>query len=342
MGAVACGQPPAAGTPVKAAATAEETEEAPAPLKALTAEEQRLRGEVQAEVSAITELGPRSLVHSWNLHSATDHVALRLEKLGYEVTRQGFPVGDEILQNLEVVLPGTKTTETVVIAAHYDTAAESPGANASASGAALLLSLAKELVGRRYERSVRLVWLSNESSGSGVPGSAVYALKAQHDQVPVVATLTLGSLGYYSLTSGSQRYPDEVLYGAERRSPFGDFVAVVSNAGSHTLLEHVRPAFQAASLPVQELVLPDNAPLAGDGPQARFWRAGLTGLVLTDTAQFRSPHHDSPLDTVDKLDFDRLARVARLLESVVVRMAGAEGAPLKAPARVTVSPGGGG
>lgn len=342
MGAVACGQPPAAGTPVKAAATAEEKEEAPAPLKALTAEEQRLRGEVQAEVSAITELGPRSLVHSWNLHSATDHVALRLEKLGYEVTRQGFPVGDEILQNLEVVLPGTKTTETVVIAAHYDTAAESPGANASASGAALLLSLAKELVGRRYERSVRLVWLSNESSGSGVPGSAVYALKAQHDQVPVVATLTLGSLGYYSLTSGSQRYPDEVLYGAKRRSPFGDFVAVVSNAGSHTLLDHVRPAFQAASLPVQELVLPDNAPLAGDGPQARFWRAGLTGLVLTDTAQFRSPHHDSPLDTVDKLDFDRLARVARLLESVVVRMAGAEGAPLKAPARVTVSPGGGG
>lgn len=282
-----------------------------------------MRGEVQAEASAIAELGPRSLAHSWNLHSATDHVARRLEKWGYEVTRQGFPAGDEVLQNLEVVVPGTQTTETVVIAAHYDTAAESPGANASASGAGVLLSLAKELVGRRYARSVRLVWLSNESSGgAGVPGSAVYALRTRHEQVPVVATLTLGSLGYYSLASGSQRYPEQLLYGAERRSRYGDFLAVVSNAGSHALLEQVRPALREASLPVEELVLPDDAPLAADGPQARFWRAGLNGLVLTDTAQFRSPHHDSPLDTVDKLDFDRLARVARLLESVVARLAG--------------------
>lgn len=338
---VACGQPPATGAPPSTAATAAK-DEPPSPLPALTSEEQRLRGEVHAEVSALAELGPRSLAHSWNLHTATDHVALRLEKLGYEVTRQGFPVGDEILQNLEVVLPGSKTTETVVIAAHYDTAAESPGANASASGAALLLSLAKELVGRRYERSVRLVWLSNESGASGVPGSAVYTLKAHHDQVPVVATLTLGSLGYYSLARGSQRYPDEVLYGAGRRSPFGDFVAVVSNAGSHALLAHVRPVLEEASLPVEELILPDNAPLAADGPQARFWRAGLTGLVLTDTAQFRSPHHDSPLDTLDKLDFDRLARVAGLLESVVARMAGAAGAAPTAPSEAVPLPAAGG
>lgn len=329
----ACGRPPAAEGPANAGAAAE-TEAAPAPLLALTSEEQRLRGEVEAEVSAIAELGPRSLAHSWNLHTATDHVARRLETYGYEVTRQGFPVGDEILQNLEVVLPGAKTTETVVIAARYDTAPESPGANASASGAAVLLSLAKELVGGRYARTVRLVWLSNESGGTGLPGSAVYALRTQHDRVPVVATLTLGSLGYYSLASGSQRYPEEVLYGAERRSRFGDFVAVVSNAGSHGLLDQVRPALAEASLPVEELVLPDNAPLAADGPQARFWRAGLSGLVLTDTAQFRSPHHDGPLDTPDKLDFDRLARVARLLESVVLRLAGApDGAAPETPPR---------
>ena len=49
----------AAGTPVQTGATAEEEEaEAPAPLKALTPQEQRLRGEVQAEVSAITDVTP--------------------------------------------------------------------------------------------------------------------------------------------------------------------------------------------------------------------------------------------------------------------------------------------
>jgi hypothetical protein len=88
------------------------------------------------------------------------------------------------------------------------------------------------------------------------------------------------------------------------------------------LLEQLRPVLTAASLPVEELILPDSAPLAADGPQARFWSAGLTGLALTDTAQFRSPHHDDALDTPDKLDFDRLARVAKLLEEIVLSLAG--------------------
>ena len=325
-----CGSAPLPESPNTAAGG--EAAEAPPPPKPLpppTDEEQRLGKEVEAEVSALTQLGPRSLEHSWNLASATDHLARRLEVMGYEVVRQGFPVGEEVLQNLEVVLPGTKTGETLVIAAHYDTAPESPGANSSASGAALLLSLAKELKGQRLARSVRLVWLANESGGTGVPGSAVYTLRTQHDKLEVVASLTLGSLGYYSLSPASQRYPEELLYGGAHRNTFGNFVAVVSNAGSHALLDRVRPSLEEASLPVEELILPDSAPLAADGPQARFWKAGIPGLALTDTAQFRSPNHDGPDDTPDKLDFERLGRVARLLASLVVDLAG----PVEPPQR---------
>ena len=307
----------------------------PAPLRPLTEDEARLRAELEKDCAALVALGPRSLVHSWNLHSATDHLAITLERLGYQVVRAGFPAGDEVLQNLEVVLPGTKTGEALVIAAHYDTAAESPGANASASGAVALLALARQLQGKRFARGVRLVWLSNESGGEGPPGSVAFVARARREQLPVVATLTLGSLGNYSVERGSQRYPAELLFGAEWRSPFGDFVAVLSNAGSHRLLERVRPTLSTASLPVEELVLPDEAPLAADGPQARFWSAGLAGLVLTDTAQFRSPHPEGVDDTPDKVDFDRLARVTRLLGELVVALANApaeqQGPPDDAP-----------
>jgi hypothetical protein len=297
-------------------------EPAPPPLAALSSEEQQLRAELESEVGALVALGPRNLAHSWNLASATDHLARRLEVYGHQVLRQGFTVGEEVVQNLEIVLPGTASEAALVIAAHYDSAPESPGANASASGAGALLCLAKQLVGRHPARSVRLVWLSNESGGAGIPGSAVYAELARKNQLPVLATLTLGSLGYYSLRSGSQRYPEELLYGDAKRSHFADFIALVSNAGSHDLLDTVRPALAGASLPVQELILPDSAPLASDGPQARFWRAGLTGIALTDTAQFRSAPYDDAGDTLDKLDFDRLARVTHLLEALVVALAG--------------------
>ncbi|HWO09868.1 MAG TPA: hypothetical protein VNN80_10325, partial [Polyangiaceae bacterium] len=62
----------------------------PAPLRPLTSEEASLRSALEADCAALVELGPRSLAHSWNLHSATDHLAIQLEKLGYEVVRQGF------------------------------------------------------------------------------------------------------------------------------------------------------------------------------------------------------------------------------------------------------------
>jgi Zn-dependent M28 family amino/carboxypeptidase len=221
-------------------------------------------------------------------------------------------------------VPGTRTSQTLVVAAHYDTTAESPGANASASGAAVLLALARELVGKRYSRGLRLVWLSNESGGGGPTGSAVYAARTQRERLPVVGTLTLGSLGNYSLEYGSQRYPEELLFGGEHRTTFGNFVAVLSNAGSNPLLERVRPVLSAASLPVEELVLPEDAPLAAEGPQARFWNAGLSGLVLTDTGQFRSPYPEGASDTLDKVDFDRLARVTRLLGTLVASLAEGE------------------
>jgi hypothetical protein len=333
--AVGCAVTPAPLTPESSDARSSAAAPEPAPppaLRPLTSDEQRLRQDLQTECSALAELGPRSLAHSWNLHSATDHLARKLEVLGYEVVRQGFPVGEEILQNLEVVLPGTHTTETLVVAAHYDTTAESPGANASASGAVALLELAKELVGKRYARGVRLVWLSNESGGEGPPGSAVYMARARRERLRVVGTLTLGSLGNYSLEYGSQRYPDELLFGSEHRTAFGNFVGVLSNAGSNALLERVRPVLSAASLPVEELVLPEQAPLAADGPQARFWDAGLFGLVLTDTAQFRSPYPEGPGDTLDRVDFDRLARVTRLLGTLVVSLANAgDGPPAPSP-----------
>jgi hypothetical protein len=333
---VACAATPAPVSPDRAPA---ELPPAPPPLRPLTSEELQLRTELESEATALAELGPRSLAHSWNLHSATDHLARKLEVLGYEVSRQGFPVGEEILQNLEVVVPGTRSGEALVVAAHYDTDAESLGANASGSGAVVLLSLAKELRGKRFARGVRLVFLSNESGAAGTPGSAVYTAMAERRRLQVAATLTLGSIGNYSLAPGSQRYPDELLYGGEGRSPFGDFIGVLSNAGSFDLLEHVRPVLSSASLPVEELVLPDQAPLAAEGPQARFWQAGLRGLVLTDTAQFRTPHPDGTGDTLDKLDFDRLARVTRLLGTLVASLAGPPGAPpVPVPGTLPASP----
>ncbi len=44
--------------------------------------------------------------------------------------------------------------------------------------------------------------------------------------------------------------------------------------------------------------------------------------MVTDTAPFRYAHYHTPEDTVDKLDFESLARVVRGLQYVVAELAG--------------------
>ena len=42
--------------------------------------------------------------------------------------------------------------------------------------------------------------------------------------------------------------------------------------------------------------------------------------MVTDTAPFRYPHYHTPEDTVDKIDFEKLARVVRGLKGVVTAL----------------------
>lgn len=297
----------------------------PPPLPALTVAESELKQSLEHEVTELVAIGPRNVTHSWNLATVTDHIALKLESYGYEVTRQGFMVGEELTQNLSVELPGgDKGNELVILGTHFDSLLESPGANGAATGASALLVLAKRARELRFQRSVQLVWWSNEADGQGQGkvGSRVFVQSLAGTSRPVFAAVTLGSIGHYSLVPGSQRYPDELLYGSENRTSFGNFLALVSNASSNDLLERVRLALGGVTLPVETLILPDSAPLAADGAQARFWEAGVPAIELSDTGVFRAPPLEGATDTTDKVDFERLARVTAGLEPLLAALAG--------------------
>jgi hypothetical protein len=320
-GAAAVPQPTARAV----AASAEPVAPPPPPLAPLNEEETVAKAALQGEVAELAAIGPRNIDHTWNLATAADHLALKLEGYGYKVSRLGFMAGEEPLMNIEVEITGRgQGEELVVLATHYDTLGDSPGANTGATGAAALLVLAKSFAGQHFARSVRLVWLANESGGPSVRGSSgsAYLTALKEQARPVVATLTLGSLGYYTLQQGAQRYPEELLYGAEHRNKRGDFLALVANPASNALLERVHAALSGATLPIEDLILPDSAPLAAGGPQAFFWQAGLAGVLLTDTGEFRDPHRGAAGDTLDKLDFDRLARVFVALPPLVAALAG--------------------
>ena len=58
-------------------------------------------------------------------------------------------------------------------------------------------------------------------------------------------------------------------------------------------------------------------PGVGWSDQWSFWQHGYPGIMVTDTAPFRSPYYHEASDTPDKLDYDSTTRVVAGMEKVI-------------------------
>lgn len=52
-----------------------------------------------------------------------------------------------------------------------------------------------------------------------------------------------------------------------------------------------------------------------------FWQEDYAGIMITDTAPFRYPYYHLPTDTVDKINFETLAKVVEGLVPVIQDLA---------------------
>jgi len=297
-----------------------------------TREEAEVAGRLRETVTRLAVgIGARDGASVWNLATATDELTALLERMGYEVRRQGFDVGDAVAQNLEVTVSGgARGKEVVVVGAHFDTVALSPGANDNASGVAGLVELARAFRSEKPSRTLRFAFFTHEEepySGTPQMGSVVYAKGLAKEEARVTGMMSLDSIGFYSTAHGSQRYPKELAAG---RSLVGDFVAVVGNEGSRALLDQVTGAMKLhATLPVVAEVLPADAPGAIASDHSSFWQMGFPAILVTDTALHRDPEYHRAGDLPDRLDFDRMARVVVGLRKAILALVGEEG-PLPA------------
>lgn len=59
-------------------------------------------------------------------------------------------------------------------------------------------------------------------------------------------------------------------------------------------------------------------PGIGWSDHAAYWIHGYPAIMLTDTAPFRYPEYYRKSDTVDKIDPEKLARVAAGIEETIL------------------------
>jgi Zn-dependent M28 family amino/carboxypeptidase len=271
------------------------------------------------------EIGARNLDEPLNLRAARDYIGevlapfarspeqLRLEDVG---AAGGYA------QNVILDIPGTKGSSIVVVGAHYDSCGTSPGANDNGTGVAAALELAGRFSGTPAANTVRVVLFTNEEppffKRPGM-GSRVSARNARSQGERIVAMLSLETMGYYSDSPGSQKYPWPLglLYPSR-----GNFIAFVGDLGSRTLVhESIRSFREAVDFPSEGAALPSTFPGVDWSDHWAFRQEGYPAIMVTDTAVYRDPHYHQPTDTSERLDYEGLAVVTEGLERVIRRIA---------------------
>ena len=287
------------------------------PLPPLDADGRRLADELKKHVAAVAS-EEHNVSHPEALERSARYIESALSGLGYAVSRHEFTTEGVKVRNLEVSKGSGKRL--VVIGAHYDSARDAVGANDNGSGVAALIELARFL--RSVQPSagleVRLVFYVNEELpwfGTDDMGSYAHAKGLAGEGREVAAMLSLETIGWYSESFDSQRYPFpfSLFYPSK-----GDFIGFVANLRSRTLMRRVVGVFRrSVAFPSEGVAAPESIPGIGWSDQWAYWRFGWPALMVTDTAPFRYPHYHTLRDTPDKLGYERLARVVKGLEGVL-------------------------
>src|SRR5512141_1474486 len=103
-------------------------------------------------------IGPRPWDAPDRLEQTIRYITAQFASSGCTVTNQPFVCDGTTYHNVIAELPGKDAPERVlVVGAHYDTVAATPGADDNASGVAGVLALARELAKRPLGATVRFV-----------------------------------------------------------------------------------------------------------------------------------------------------------------------------------------
>jgi Zn-dependent M28 family amino/carboxypeptidase len=260
--------------------------------------------------------------------AARDYVATELRAIGLAVELVPFSFRGKTYHNVVGALPGRDARRPpVLVGAHFDSTADTPGADDNASGVAALLECAWLTAAGQPSGSVEFVGFDLEElqtiTGRYRVGSRALAREKRARGESLTGALILEMVGYRDRTPGAQIVPPFVGMDVPRT---GDFLAAVGDARSRALLEgYVAGARRAAPdlplVPYRTRWRGWRLPLTRLSDNASFWDAGYAALMLTDTAFLRNPHYHRSSDTAVTLDYEFMAMITEATAAAVAHLA---------------------
>ncbi len=243
-----------------------------------------------------------------------EQLAQAFADCGLNVTVQGR------FNNVVALPPGCARKKITLIAAHYDTVPDCPGADDNGSALAVMLECARLLGTTGTGSTVGYVAFNAEEDGLlGSEDFVAHHLSALPCHVSLVHVLEM--VGYRK--AGWQALP---IPSAKRSKRRADFIGLLAKDRSNEAIDRILGSDVAPTLKV--LAAKTWGPLHWVAPDITrsdhfsFWKAGVAAVLWTDTGNFRNPNYHQLTDTPNTLDYRFMSAVTALLcDAVAVHSA---------------------
>ena len=261
------------------------------------------------------------------LRKAAHYLATQFAKSGWSTSDQLVCAWGKTYRNVVATKYPDRPSQggelpPLLIGAHYDTVSGSPGADDNTSGLVVLLEVASQLSTQLLARPVWLVAFCLEEQDR--LGSQAFASRLRAERRELAGAIILECVGFARSEVGTQQAPPAVPIAVPTR---GDFLAIVGNEASRSLVHQLEQEAQRQASPLKTLSL--VVPGRGEAmlhtrrsDHASFWDVGYSAVMLTDTANFRNPHYHRETDIVDTLNLEFLSSVAETVTATAVQIAG--------------------
>lgn len=270
-------------------------------------------------------IGERSIYRPENLEKTRLYIEAFHRGLGLEVESRTYRYGELDVANVVARIDlAANPSRRFLLGAHYDSVGGTVGADDNAGAIAVQLEVArslKNLAGTApSELSVKIASFALEEPptfATRYMGSKVYAKKARTEGEELDGMICLEMVGYFCDDPGCQSYPFPLMFMNYPKE--GNFIGIVGNSNSRDLTRSLERSFRTnPDLPVVTLTVPFNGwvlPSVRLSDHSAFWDENFKAVMVTDSAFYRNPHYHLPSDTMDKLDFRRMAE---LVESLLI------------------------
>jgi len=278
------------------------------------------------DVEFLTEIRPyRNSGNLKSLQKASNYIMNEFIIAGLQVEEQKWKVKKREYSNV-IASFNKEKSKRLIIGAHYDVAGRTPGADDNASAVAGLLETGRLIQENRPDIDYRIDFVAycleeppyfrTHDMGSFIHAKSLWEINAD-----VIGMICYEMIGYFSKKGILDKYKSEVGELAKEYPDNGEYIVVVGSEDYSDFNKKVHGLMaEGSGIDVQIANLPPYHRWAGMSDHLNYWKFSYPALMINDTSFLRNPHYHEKSDTIDTLDFEKMAEVINSAYRAVINM----------------------